>query len=86
MNDDWTTIENVLSELPRTNSDAARSERVRGRCHKQLTRPRRLPRRSRDCKARVAKAGPLESAVVGGFCAVYFVGVALMALHTHGIL
>jgi hypothetical protein len=37
--------------------------------------------------ARSATAGrTFESVVVGGFCVAYFFGVALMALHTHGLL
>ena len=82
MNDDWTGVEDVLRELPRTNSDSVRAERVRQRCHKTLARPRSLP-----AIARSAKMGrTFESVVVSGFCAVYFLGVALMALRTHGLL
>ena len=72
MKDEWTTVEDVLAGLPRANSDAARSERVRFRCHRALTR------RSRS--------STIESAVVGGFCAVYLCFVAIMALHSHGLL
>ena len=76
MNDDWTTdvdgMEEMLAGLPQSIPDAAHAARVRRRCHKELARP--PLRRS------------LEAAVVGGFCAVYFLGVALIALHTHGLL
>jgi hypothetical protein len=82
VNDDLTSIDEVLAGLPRSNPDAARSERIRARCHRKLTRPRSLP-----AMARSATAGrTFESVVVGGFCAAYFFGVALMALHTHGLL
>jgi hypothetical protein len=82
MNDEFTTIDEVLAGLPRSNPDAARSERIRTRCHRKLTRPR-----SFSAIARSATAGrTFESVVVGGFCAVYFFGVAVMALHTHGLL
>lgn len=82
MNDDSTIIDDVLAELPRSNPDAARSERVRARCHRKLARPRTLP-----AIARSAKAGrAVESGVVGGFCAVYLTVLALLALQTHGFL
>lgn len=80
MRDDWTTVEAVLSELPRPNSDGMRAERVRARCHRALSGSRRPgvqpppPRRA------------IESAVVGGFCAVYLCALVLVALHTHGVL
>ena len=72
MNDDWTTmVEDVLASLPRPNPDAVRSQRVRTRCHKKLTRP---PRRR-----------TVEAAVVGSFCAVYLWALLLMALRTHAL-
>ena len=79
-------LDEVLGQLPQANPDATQAHRVRALCHLELTRSRSLPRRSRDRRERVAKAGPLESALVGGFCAIYFTGVALMALHVHGLL
>ena len=72
MNDDSAIIDDVLAELPRSNPDAARSERVRARCHRKLARP---PFRN-----------AVESGVVGGFCAVYLTVLALLALQTHGFL
>ncbi|HUR20685.1 MAG TPA: hypothetical protein VMZ90_07745 [Vicinamibacterales bacterium] len=86
MNDDWTTVEEVLSRLPSTTPDAARAERVRHTCHLELTRLRRLPRGSRDRRERFPKAGAFESAIVGGFCAVYVSLLGLIALQTHGLL
>ena len=81
MNDDWTSavdgLEEALAALPRANPNAARAHRVRLACHLELTRHRR---------ERVAKAGGLESALVGGFCAVYFSLLMLLALRTHGLL
>ena len=75
-------LDEMLGQLPRVAPDAARAQRVRIRCHGQLTRPWHLP-----AIARSATAGrKLESALVGGFCAVYFSGVALMALRAHGLL
>lgn len=80
MNDEWTTsmdqcsVEDLLRGLPHREPDVAHSARVRQRCHKVLARRSKVVAR------------PLESALVGGFCAVYFAGVALMALHTHGLL
>ena len=63
-----------LRGLPFREPAVAHSARVRQRCHKVLARRSKVVAR------------PLESALVGGFCAVYFAGVALMALRTHGIL
>jgi len=76
MRDEWTSVDDVLAGLPRANSDAARSERVRARCHRTLSR------RSDVRISPLRRA--IESAVVGGFCAVYLCLLALMALHTHG--
>ena len=72
MNDDWTTVEEVLSGLPSATPEAARYARVRAKCHRKLTRP--------------SFQHVLESAVVGGFCAVYISLVTLMALRSHGLL
>jgi len=72
VNDDSTTIDDVLADLRRSNPDAARSERIRARCHRKLKRP---PFRR-----------AVESGVVGGFCAVYLAVLALIALQTHGLL
>ena len=83
MNDDSTTIDELLAGLPRSNPDPARSERVRDRCHRKLARPRLRASRYGG-QAPFIRA--LESAVVGGFCAAYFLGVALIALRTHGLL
>ena len=82
MNDDWTTLEDALGQLPRAKPDAARAQHVRERCHRTLTRTRGLPVIARS--ATVGRA--LESAVVGGFCAVYFSLLTLIALRTHGLL
>jgi hypothetical protein len=83
VNDDWTTVEELLSGLPRATPDAARATHVRERCHRKL--PRRRLRASRyGSQAPLIPA--LESAVVGGFCAVYLSLLALIALHTHGLL
>src|SRR5687767_7215589 len=62
VNDDSTTIDDVLADLRRSNPDAARSERIRARCHRKLKRP---PFRR-----------AVESGVVGGFCAVYLAVLA----------
>lgn len=90
MRDEWTTVDDVLAGLPRSTSDAARSERVRGRCMKTLSGSRHL-RQGYGGQGRPAVPGStmtraIESAVVGGFCAVYLCFVAVMALHTHGVL
>ena len=81
MNDDWTTdldgLDGLLRELPSANPEAARAQRVRLACQLELTRHRRV---------RLAKAGTLESALVGGFCAVYFSLLTLIALRSHGLL
>ncbi len=81
MNDDWTNdldgLEGLLRELPRASPNAARAQRVRLACQLELTRHRR---------ERLAKAGALESTLVGGFCAVYFSLLTLIALRTHGLL
>ena len=65
-------IDEMLGQLPRVTPDAGRAQRVRAECHLALTRP--------------PSQRTLESALVGGFCAVYFSGVALMALRAHGLL
>ena len=83
MNDDWTTVGELLSGLPRATPDAARAALVREQCHRKLPRPRlRASRYGRQAPVILA----LESAVVGGFCAVYVSLLALIALHTHGLL
>ena len=81
MNDDWRSVEDVLSGLATASPDAARATRVRAMCHRKLARHQRVP-----AVAGRAKAGPLETAVVGGFCAVYVSLLALIALHTRGVL
>jgi hypothetical protein len=78
--DDWTIVEAVLAELPRPNSDGARAERVRARCHKALSRSKRPSVQPPPLRRAI------ESAVVGGFCAVYLCVLVLVALHTHGVL
>ncbi len=80
MRDDWTTVEDVLAELPRPNSDGMRAERVRARCHRALSRSQRPAVQSPPLRRAI------ESAVVGGFCAVYLCAMAIVALHTHGVL
>jgi hypothetical protein len=85
VNDDWTTVEEMLSGLPRANSEASRSERVRARCHNTLSGSRRpgVPE-SGVRLPRLRRAS--ESVAVGGFCAVYLCVLALIALRTHGVL
>jgi hypothetical protein len=85
VNDDQMTIDEVLAGLPRSNPDAAGSQRVRRQCHRALNR------RSRPSGPRVRRATTmfrrtLESALVGGFCAAYLSLLTLMALRTHGVL
>ncbi|MEO6222452.1 MAG: hypothetical protein ABIP90_04320 [Vicinamibacterales bacterium] len=80
MRDEWMGVEDVLAELPRSNPDTARSQRVRARCHAAMTR-----RRGGQVKAG-SFSRAVESAVVGGFCAVYLCALTLIALHSHGVL
>ena len=83
MNDDWTTVEELLSGLPGAAPDAERAKRVRERCRRKLSRPR--VRASRDGR-QAPGIRALASAIVGGFCAVYVSLLALIALRTRGIL
>jgi hypothetical protein len=76
--DDWTNapmdhcaVDNLLRDLPGANPDVARAARTRGRCHQAMTR-------------RVSKRR-LESALVGGFCAVYITIGAFIAVHFRGL-
>lgn len=82
MNNDRTTLDEVLGQLPRANPDSARSERVRARCHAKLAPRLRASRYGGQAPFIPA----LESAVVGGFCAVYFSLLMLIALRSHGLL
>ena len=59
-------VDGLLRDLPRADPDIVRTARIRERCLKTLNR--RTARR------------PIESALVGGFCAVYLAGIALLAL------
>ena len=77
--DQWTdgpmdqcAIDPLLRDLPCADPGAACSARVRARCHRAMNR-------------RVVKR-PLESVIVGGFCAVYVTGLALLALETFRLL
>ena len=83
MNDDWTTVEGALSGLASAAPDAARAERVREKCHRKLARPHL--RASRYGRQSPFIRG-LESAVVGGFCAVYVSLLVLIALRTRGLM
>ena len=83
MNDDWTTVEELLLALPSAAPDAERAKRLRERCHRKLTRPRLRASRYGG-QAPVIRA--LASAIVGGFCAVYVSLLALIALRTRGVL
>ena len=82
MNDDWTTINEGLSGLSSATPDAARAQRVRDACRTTLLESRRPA----PCPPKREARRWVESALVGGFCAVYFSGVALMALRAHGLL
>ncbi len=86
MNDDPTAALNELDEvlrlLPGSAPDTARAQRVRAACHLELVQSGGSP----AIAQRGAAGRRLESALVGGFCAVYFSGVALIALRTHGLL
>jgi hypothetical protein len=82
VNDDSRTIDDVLSGLSSAAPDAARAQRVRDLCCTTLLESRRPA----ACAPKREARRWVESAIIGGFCAVYFSGVALMALHTHGLL
>jgi hypothetical protein len=78
---DRTPVDYLLAELPRPDSNAARQERVRSRCHNELARrprPRSPVLRLTPMRRRV------ETVLVGGFCAAYLCALALQALHSHG--
>lgn len=84
MTDDEAAVETLLAGLPRPNSDALRSDRVRARCHRVLARRQTPAVRSQLGRSRAWRA--VESAIVGGFCTVYLSLIALMALQSHGVL
>ena len=69
-------LDRVLSQLPSMAPDAARSERVRARCHSQLA-----SRITRERRRRLIWKQVVGPALVGGFCVVYF---ALMLVSAFG--
>lgn len=71
MNDDWIRLDDVLHGLPGGQPDAKRSNLVRERCHRKLTR--RPIRRT------------VETVIVGGFCAAYVTIGAFLALYYRGL-
>jgi hypothetical protein len=72
----------TLGGLPAATADAARSDRVRARCHEVLSRHRLAAERA----ATRSRARRLEPALVGGFCLMYLTAVAVGALRAHGLL
>ena len=66
-----------LAALPTGTPDAARSDRVRRRCHAALTRRRESLRRTAPPPTR---RQILELAIVWGFCLVYLSAVIRDAL------
>jgi hypothetical protein len=81
---DLTAVDRGLAGLPRSESDARRSSRVRSRCHAILARQRAPVPALGSGSGRHRRA--LESAVVGGFCVIYLCAVAFVALRSHGLL
>lgn len=71
MNGD-SNLDEVLAALQSATPDSARSARVRDACKRKLTRP---PARR-----------TVETAVVGGFCAIYVGALVLNALRVHGLI
>ena len=86
------SLSRLLGELPQAESDQARSDRLRSRCHAILANQRsrttaRQPTpsglRHSAIGLRKASAWPWESAVVGVGC-LYFAGVIREALQVYG--
>ena len=72
----------TLARLPAATPDAARSDRVRTRCHAVLSRHRLATERA----AARSRARSLAPALVGGFCLTYLTAVVVGALRAHGLL
>lgn len=83
INDDESAAAMMLANLPQSNPDASRSERVRARCHKVLAQPRPAVIRAGRPR-RLQRA--FELVMVGGFCVVYLSVVAVTVLQTKGLL
>ena len=60
-------LDRALGRLPSMAPDAARSERVRARCHSRLAN-----RITRERKRRLLWKQVVAPALVGSFCVVYF--------------
>jgi hypothetical protein len=71
-----------LQALPHIDSDSARAQRVRARCHTVLVARRARAVRTQGGAARRRRA--LESAAVGVFSLIYLCAVALFALQLNG--
>ena len=69
-------LDRALGQLPSMTPDAARTERVRARCHIRLA-----GRITRERRRRLVWKQVVAPALVGGFCVVYF---ALMLVSAFG--
>jgi len=78
------SVSRTLARLPAATPDAARSDRVRARCHAVLSRHRRATERA-AARSRARGRG-LAPALVGGFCLTYLTAVVVGALRAHGLL
>ncbi len=66
----------MIETLPRLIPSAQRGERRVARCHERLVRQcKRRERRSPS-----ARYLAVERVLIGGFCVIYFSGIALMAI------
>lgn len=84
INDNEAVVEMMLADLPQSDSDASRSERVRARCHKVLAHRRPAMILAERRPRRLQRA--FEAVMVGGFCVVYLSAVTILALQTRGLM
>lgn len=66
----------MIETLPRLTPSAQRGERTIARCHERLARQRKR----REGRGPNARYLAVERVLIGGFCVIYFSGIALVAI------
>jgi hypothetical protein len=84
MSEDRFSLDDILAQVPLRDSNPARSDLVRARCHRVLLRNVPAPPSVRRKPSPLRRA--LETAAVGGFCTAYLWLLAAVALHARGLL
>jgi hypothetical protein len=84
MSEDRFSLDDILAGLPLRDSNPARADRVRARCHRVLLRNAPAAPSVRRGPSPLRRA--LETAVVGGFCTAYLWLLAAVALRARGLL